>query len=186
MQIRPFQPADLDQLTEIDGTIESTQYMHVGQSGDDAALTWSLEPRPLRGKLIEPNPIDDDLRFMLKRIASGADEATALVAEHQEQVVALLATRLVPAANLLHIQDLRVDYDMRRQGLASAMLFQAIQSARESGLRAIRARSLTNNAAASSLLAKLGFELSGVDTRRNSNHDLVKESVTLFWYLCFD
>ncbi len=186
MQIRPIQPADLDQLADIDGTIESTQYLHVGQSGDDTALTWSLESRPLRGKLIEPNPIDDDLRFMLKQIVTGVDEATALVAEHQEQVVALLAARPVPSANLLHIQDLRVDYDMRRQGLASAMLFQAIQSARESGLRAIRARSLTNNAPASALLAKLGFELSGVDTRRNSNHDLVKESVTLFWYLCFD
>ncbi len=36
------------------------------------------------------------------------------------------------------------------------------------------------------MLAKSGFELAGVDDHRNSNHDLVKEAVTLFWYAPLD
>jgi hypothetical protein len=70
--------------------------------------------------------------------------------------------------------------------VASALLFQIIQQARESGVRAIRAETKTNNHPINALLGKLGFDLSGVDTRHDSNHDLVKESVTLFWYLSFD
>jgi hypothetical protein len=53
-------------------------------------------------------------------------------------------------------------------------------------MRAVRATSLTNNVPAAHFLAKAGFDLAGVDTHYRSNHDLVKETVTLFWYAAFD
>jgi ribosomal protein S18 acetylase RimI-like enzyme len=85
--------------------------------------------------------------------------------------------------NTLRLIDLRVDYDFRRQGLGSAMLFQAIQKAREEGRRAVSIETRTDNQPANTLLGRLHFELSGIDTRRHSNHDLVAEAVTLFWYI---
>ena len=50
----------------------------------------------------------------------------------------------------------------------------------------VAAQTLSNNLPAGGLLTKCGFQLSGVDTRRRSNHDLVKEAVTLFWYAALD
>jgi hypothetical protein len=50
----------------------------------------------------------------------------------------------------------------------------------------VAAESLTNNHPAGGLLAQCGFELSGIDIRRRTNHDLVKESATLIWYAALD
>jgi len=36
------------------------------------------------------------------------------------------------------------------------------------------------------MFEKLDFELSGIDLRRHTNHDLVKERATLFWYATLD
>jgi ribosomal protein S18 acetylase RimI-like enzyme len=186
MQIRPMTGSDLDRLIDIDGTIESTQYLHLEQAGQGLAVTFSLQERPLRQKLVENNPLGDDLRFELRQVVSGGDEGVALVAEHEDVLVALLLAKPDIDAGTLRILDLRVDYDARRQGLATAMLYQIIQEARNQGLRAVAAHVMTNNLPASQLLANCGFELAGVDTRRQSNHDLVKEAVTLFWYASLD
>jgi RimJ/RimL family protein N-acetyltransferase len=70
--------------------------------------------------------------------------------------------------------------------MGTALIYALIQEAREQGLRAVAAETLSNNLPAGGLLAKCGFQLSGVDTRRRSNHDLVKEAVTLFWYAALD
>ena len=51
-----------------------------------------------------------------------------------------------------------------RNAKRSAMLFQLISAARERGLRAVAARTLTNNLPANLFLSKAGFELTGIDT----------------------
>ena len=48
------------------------------------------------------------------------------------------------------------------------------------------AESTTDNVPAARFLLKCGFDLSGLDASRFSNHDLVKESVTLHWYAALD
>ena len=60
MQIRPVQPRDLDLLSEIDGTVESSQYLHVERTGEGLGSAWRLHERPLRERLVRSNPIDDD------------------------------------------------------------------------------------------------------------------------------
>jgi len=182
MQIRPAAPADLEQLTDIDGTVESSHYLHVERTGEQFSISWKIDARPLRTKLIDRNAMDDDTRFTIKQIVGGIEEGLALVAEHDGIVVASLAAQVQPENSTLRLIDLRVDYDHRGQGVGSAMLFQAIQDARERGLRAVAARTLTNNLPASQFLLKRGFDLAGLDTQLSSNHDLVKEAVTLFWY----
>lgn len=186
MEIRPATAADLDRLADVDATIESARYLHLERSGQGLDVSWKLEERPLRSKLIDNNALDDERRFSLRQVLSGIEEGVGLAAEHEGDLIALAVAQLDPAAGVLRVLDLRVDYDQRRQGIGSGLLFQIISTARERGLRAVAARTLTNNLPANQFLAKAGFELGGVDTHFVSNHDLVKEAVTLFWYAALD
>src|SRR5437867_1935912 len=137
MQIRTATLDDLDALAEIDGTIESTHYLHLEQSGEGLNQSWRLEQRPLREKLIEANRLSDDVAFVAKQILSNAQEGAVLVAEHEARVVAALVAQRDDEAGTMQILDLRVDYDVRREGLALAMVYQIIQQAREAELRAV-------------------------------------------------
>jgi ribosomal protein S18 acetylase RimI-like enzyme len=186
MQIRPATPADLDALAEIDGTIESSGYLHLDAAGEGLAHSWRLEERPLREKLIEPNRLSDEAAFLAKQIVTGADDGVVLVAEYDEGIVAMAVAQRRVETGALHVHDLRIDYDLRRQGMGTALVYQVIGQAREGEMRAVSVETLTNNLPANQLLAKCGFELSGVDTRRRSNHDVVKEAATLFWYAPLD
>jgi GNAT superfamily N-acetyltransferase len=186
MQIRPVEPRDLDLLSEIDGTVESSQYLHVERTGEGLGTAWRLHERPLRERLVRSNPIDDDRRFVIKQIVTGGDDGVALMAEHDGVPVALLAASPDFAAGTLRIHELRVDFDYRRQGIATALIYQAIAAARDGELRAVAAETTTDNHPAALLLAKCGFDVAGLDAQRRSNHDLVKEAVTLFWYAALD
>lgn len=186
MQLRPLASADLDLLADIDATIDSAEYLHVDREGEGMSVKLSLELRPLRERLIQPNRLNDELNFLVKQIAQGSDEGLALIAEHDGQVVALLLAQADVSRRVLQIHDLRVDHDFRRQGLASALIFQAIQFARDAELRAVSTTTRTNNLPAARLMQKCGFEIAGLDTQHETNHDLVKESVTLFWYAAMD
>ena len=182
MQIRPAVSSDIDHLLDIDGTITSNNYLHVERSGEGFAQTWKLEERPLRSKLIEPNTPSDELRFAMKQIVGEIDDGLALVADHGGNAVGLLLAQIDQSKSLLKLLDIRVDHDYRGQGVGSALLFQSIQHARELKLRAVSAQSKSNNLPAANFLLKRGFDLAGLDTHLDSNHDLVKEAVTLFWY----
>lgn len=186
MQIRPVVHADLNQLMEIDGTIETADFLFIEQTGQGAETRWGLQSRPLREKRIASNRLIEDQWFAIRQIVSGADEGVALLADHEQMPVALVAARPRPERNILQLLDLRVDYDFRRQGLGSALLYAMIQQAREKGHRAVSASADSNNTPAVQLLLKCGFELCGLDTHRHSNHDLVKEAVNLFFYAPLD
>jgi GNAT superfamily N-acetyltransferase len=186
MELRPATVADLDAVLEIDGTVESHRYLHVEQAGEGLDVRWSAQDRPLRERLILPRPMDDELQFTFRQVAAGHDEGLATVAVHDGATVGLLLAQPEQPANVLRLLDLRVEFDHRRQGLAMAMMYAAIATARGDGLRALAADVPAHNGPAHALLAKLGFSLSGLDTLHHSNHDLVKEAVTLFWYLPLD
>ena len=106
--------------------------------------------------------------------------------QHEDVPVGMLLAQAEPEYGTIRVHDLRVDFDQRRQGLATAMMYQVIATAREQGLRAVTAESTTDNLPAAQFLLKCGFDLTGLDARRFSNHDLVKESVTLHWYAALD
>ena len=188
MEIRPAQAADLPDIAEIDGTVESGEYLHLERTPGEEGLsvTWKLTQRPLREARRERNRLADDAEFVLKQVATGADEGLALVAEHDGQKVGMLLAQPQPQYGTLRVIDLRVDFDFRREGLGSAMLFQAINHARALELRAVTAETRTDNVPAARLLTKCGFELAGVDTHRHTNHDLVKEVASLVWYAALD
>lgn len=185
MQLRPMSLADLEHLGEIDGTIESREYLHLGREGRGMASLWKLEQRPLRETLVEPNRLLEEMRYAYKQVVKGIEEGIALAIEVEGQPAAALVALPRPEFGTIELLDLRVDYDYRRQGFGTALLYQLMSSARERGnqVRAIYAEVRANNSPAQELLGRIGFELAGFDERRRSNHDLVKESATLLWYL---
>jgi ribosomal protein S18 acetylase RimI-like enzyme len=176
----------VERLIDLDGTIESGEYLHVERIGEGLAVGWRLEERPFRQKRVDPNAVDEDRRFVMKQILAGVEEGMVLVGEHGDQLVALAVARPAVERGTFELVELRVDYDVRREGLGSAMLYQIIARARESGMRAVMAMTLTNNVPAARFLAKAGFDVGGVDTHFITNHDLVKEAVALFWYAALD
>ena len=182
MNIRPAVPSDLEWIAEIDSVIESSDYLHLERTGEGLAAAWRLEPRPLREKQIAANPLSDDTAFTLKQIVTGTDEGVAIIAEHDEKAMALLLAQRRPEFGTIELIDLRVDFDVRRQGIATVLLFQLIQAAKDQDCRAVTCKTLTNNTPAARLLLKTGWELSGLDTRRFTNHDWVEERATLIWY----
>ena len=186
MEIRPVRPPDLDRLIDIDGTIQSHQYLHVEAAGEGLAATWKLEERPLRQKRMERNQPTDDMQFLLKQVVTGVEDGIALLAEHEQINVALLLAKAEPQFGTLRVLDLRVDYEHRREGVGSAMMYQVISEAKNNDLRAVSVETRTDNFPAAQFLSKCGFDLAGLDSRRLSNHDLVKEAVTLFWYAALD
>jgi GNAT superfamily N-acetyltransferase len=183
MEIRVMTAGDLWAIRDIDATVESSQYLHIERAGEGLAFSWKTQLRPLREKRVHRHALDDEREFAIKQIVIGAEEGIALVAEHEGKPVATAAAMPDRSAGVLRLIDVRVDFDFRRQGLASAMLFRMIQEARQSELRAVMARSAADDFPALQLLGKLGFEPAGLDTHYHSNHDLVKESVVLFFYL---
>jgi GNAT superfamily N-acetyltransferase len=183
MQIRPMTHSDLALLPEIDGTSESGEYLHIEKSGEGLAVSYKAQIRALREKRTHRHALDDEQAFAIRQIVEGINEGLALVVEHDGQPVGAAAAVSDPQTSTLRLIDLRVDFDHRRQGLASAMLFQLISFAREQGLRAVMTTAQADDFPAMQLLAKLNFEPAGLDTHFRSNHDLVKESVVLFFYL---
>jgi RimJ/RimL family protein N-acetyltransferase len=186
MQIRPAIRTDLEMFRDIDAVIESSGYLHVDRTGEGFDVALKIEQRSLREKMIYPNRLSDDALFTYRQVTEANDEGMVLVAEHEKIIVAAAVAQLRPELKTLHVVDLRVDCDFRRQGLATAMLYQIIQDAREREIRAVYAEAVANNVPAHQLLLKCGFELSGVDWRRQSNHDLIKECATMLWYVPLD
>src|SRR4051794_17170168 len=115
MQIRPAIPADLETLRDIDGVVESMDYLHLEQSGDGMNIGWKLEKRPLRQKLIESNPLAVETQFAIKQIATGADEGLTIIAVHEDLPVGLLIAQPRYEQRTLEILDLRIDCEHRRQ-----------------------------------------------------------------------
>ncbi len=109
-----------------------------------------------------------------------------MLAEHEGRAAGLLAARAVPGRGVLRAIDLQVDYDLWREGIASAMIYQAIAAERDLRLPAVSAEIGTNIPPACHLFAKCEFALIGVDTHRRSNHALGKSAMAMFWYAGLD
>jgi hypothetical protein len=89
MQIRAAVPNDLAGLDEIDGTVVTSEYLHLDRAGEGIDLSWKIAERPLREKRTLPNRLGDERQFLEKQIVTGADEGIVLVAEHEDVPVAL-------------------------------------------------------------------------------------------------
>ncbi len=188
MTIRPLRHSDLRQLRDIADVITATEYVHVDRVGDGIDTQWRLVLRPVRQPLQLAQGLPEDLAFSLRMLAGAAEddasagaEGIALVAEYDGRLIALAAGETDAARGVLRVLTVRVDEDFRRQGIGLGLAFKLQEWARDHALRALSATTSTANPAAAHFLVKAGYQLAGLDTARESNHDLVKEQVTLLW-----
>jgi ribosomal protein S18 acetylase RimI-like enzyme len=183
MELRAANISDINAIEEIDGTIETSQQLCIDDAGEWPRFSWNMEMRALPRRLILPNRLDDESRFMFRQIVSGADEGVALVADYGGNLMAMASGRFDPAQKLLRLIDVRVDYEYRRQGLASALLFQIAGLARQRELRGVHLACKTDNEAAIALMRKLGFDLRGVERRGSPDGRDGDRTAWLSWVL---
>src|SRR3954454_12767400 len=100
MEIRPATAGDLDRLTDLDATIESSKYLHLERTGESLAVGFRLEQRPLRSKLVDNNALDDERRFALRQVLGGIEEGVGLAAEHEGDLVGLAVAQVDPGGKL--------------------------------------------------------------------------------------
>jgi GNAT superfamily N-acetyltransferase len=162
---RPMTEGDLEYLRELDATVEVKRVLVIDPIGDeDDVIVSPLIPRwrALDEPRIEPNRLDDEsdeTAFAYRQIVRGMQPGIAWLMEVTGFPVATLAA--VEEAEALRLVDIRVDYDERRQGYASAMLYRFIALAREREARLL-ASVPGDREAAMRLLTKCGFERSGL------------------------
>ena len=88
------QMREMDRLTIEKYGVPSLSLME--RAGEGLAVSWKLEKRPLREKRIEPNRLDDDQKFTLRQVVTGADDGFALLADHDGQKVGLILAQPQP------------------------------------------------------------------------------------------
>ena len=98
-----------------------------------------------------------------------------LAARPLARAVALCSCRLI--VDELHVLDVAVAPDARRQGLARLLLGLALRAGARAGARVALLEVRAGNAAALALYASLGFRLAG--RRRNYYRDPVEDALLL-------
>ncbi|HEV7323218.1 MAG TPA: GNAT family N-acetyltransferase [Ensifer sp.] len=83
------------------------------------------------------------------------------------------------------VDDIAVDKDARRAGVAKALMDQAVSWAKEQDLPGIRLETQSNNVAACRFYERYGFELSGYDRHLYSALKPGTREIALYWSLRF-
>ncbi len=182
MFVRTLTHADLPQLRSIDADFVSDRYFDVVRHVDGFNVTWQLIERPLNPPFIStdygipPHEVDD----LAKRLQRA--DGLYLVAEDDDQVIALLDVERETWRKTALIWNLYVDRAFRGRGLGGELVTRAIEWARQRGLRAIWLETQTNNWPACNFYRKHGFQLCGVDDHFYSNDDIGEKEVAIFWW----
>ena len=164
---RPMTPADLDDLAEIDAAYDVGRVLEVGREDTDAdpLLTpWRPTWRELDEPRVVANRVEGEIEFAYRQVARGIEEGVALRLDADGLPVAAAVAVLDPAAKVLRLVDLRVDYDVRREGYGTTVLYAVVAAARErEDVSAVVAEVAGESAAMLGLLVKSGFEVVGLD-----------------------
>jgi len=142
MQIRPYQPADLDRLKEI--TTEGFEGVSIDHGIEQTF--GRINGHDWRWR--KARHIDDDVR---------RDPAGVFVAEDAGQVVGYVTTWQDREAGLGHIPNLAVAASYRNHGLGRKLLEHALAHFRACGLTHAKIETLAQNAVGNHLYPSLGF-----------------------------
>ena len=171
---QPMTPADLEELIDLDATIEAAEAVHLdaGEPGETEPLarSWRLDVRPLDEPRVEPNRLEaqgdsSELHFLYKQVAGGTMDGTAWILRVGGAPLATLLAMPRDGEQSLELMDVRVDYDERRQGFGSALICALLAKAREDeAVRGVTASVAGDNVPAQRLLSSLDFNLIGIES----------------------
>ena len=87
--------------------------------------------------------------------------------------------------NYAVIDDFAVDRNIRRAGIGTRLMDQAVEWAKEHGLPGLRLETQSNNVQACRFYRKYGFDLGGHDKYLYTALEQSCSEIALFWYLKF-
>lgn len=116
--------------------------------------------------------------------AASAPDAALFVARIDGRLAGYIA--LSKAWNgFAEVDDIAVDREARRAGVAKALVDRAVSWAKVRGLPGIRLETQSNNVAACRFYERYGFELCGYDRHLYSALTPGTREIALYWYLRF-
>jgi GNAT superfamily N-acetyltransferase len=167
MTIRPATSQDLDACRRLDGTCQSDSVWNMQQLSERESVTVLFSSVRLPRPVEVPYPARaDDLAERLER------GEPLFVAEDEGDVLGWLAASLDRGSGLARLGHLVVTPERRRQGVATALLREAVKSAREAGMRALLVPCQAKNGPAIAFCRRLGLELCGYNEQQYGDHDV--------------
>ncbi len=178
--VRDATEADFESLTKLDFShTVGERYLELQRSGDEPAFTYRMRWRTgtAREEVYSAYTVDDLVRLQKENDAF-------LVAELDGAVIGYEMLLLQPSHHgAAQMNDLAVHKPARRSGAGRALVEAAAAWGRERGLRAIWASPRLESAQAIDFYLSVGFRVSGLNDRWNTNEDGANGQQTVYMYL---
>ncbi|MCH8815335.1 MAG: GNAT family N-acetyltransferase [Chloroflexi bacterium] len=180
--VRDATEADFESLTKLDLTYTvGDRYLELERSGSTPELTYSMRWRtgPARERVYDDTLTVDSLRDTLQNRADaffvaevdGAISGYEMIVNQQSHHAAA------------QITDLAVHRPARRSGAGRALVDAAATWARDRGLRAVWASPRGDASDTIDFYLRVGFRVSGLSDRWNTNDDHKSGQQTIYMYL---
>lgn len=175
MEIRRITEADIDGFYHLDGGFQITSYLEVRYDhGEFSCQEIGIEP-------FEKKYDDEDDGIDLKEYIKDENKTCFLAFHKGKYAGRLMIHRSWNKYGF--VDDLTVDKDFRRLGIAQALMNEAKEWSKGKGLSGLALETQTNNVGACSFYKIYGFEIGGVNKHLYTG--LNNEEIALFWYYLF-
>ena len=178
--VRDATEADFESLTKLDLTYTvGDRYLDLERSGSEPELTYRMRWRTgtARERVYDELKVDG-LRATLKKHTDAF-----FVAELDGKITGYLMIVKPRFTNAAEITDVAVHRPARRSGVGRALVDAAIAWARDRDLRAVWVEPQGDGGDTIDFYLSLGFRVSGVNDRWNTNEDDTEGQHTLYMYL---
>lgn len=178
VEIRPFLPAHLSQLSSVITGYVTTEKYVVAKTESELETAVTLKLVPLSSpKTFLYDHLDDT---ELERLGSVVAEGLSLGAFAGEQLVGVALASAEVWNRSLRVWEFHVAAAWRGQGVGRRLMDKVAEKAVAQNLRVIVCETQSNNVPAIRAYRRLGFVLDAIDLSFYSNEDLQKESVAVF------
>jgi ribosomal protein S18 acetylase RimI-like enzyme len=167
IEIRPVNEDDLPVLATIEHSVKSDSAWQIDIStGENIVAVNFREIRLPRAVSVEyPHAVSD-------LVSNWQNRVLFLVGVVNGRQVSYISLRDGLSAHTLWVTDLVVSLQVRRKGIASALILSAEEWARKQGYRRLVLEAQSNNLPAIRLAEKLGFEFCGYQDLYYNNRDI--------------
>lgn len=167
MNIRAAQPRDLEACAALDESFETEYVWQIESARHNGALALNFRttrlPRSMRVSASLPREVIAE-HFELGECF--------LVAEEHPRICGFIDVTTDRWERVAWVQRLTVAPDLRRHGIGSQLLREAMQWARAEGMRAIMASISSKHYPASMLFQRHGLAFCGYNDQYYHNHDI--------------
>ncbi len=178
--VRDATEADFESLTKLDLTFTvGDRYLELERSGTEQEPTFSLRWR----EGVARDVLYDTLTVGSLRDALKKHTDAFFVAELDGKITGYLMIVKPRFTNAAEITDVAVHRSARRSGVGRALVDAAVAWARDRDLRAVWVEPQGEAGGPIDFYLKVGFRISGINERWNTNEDDGDGQQTIYMYL---